>query len=212
MQAPRFSLKDQDNRTVTLDSFKGKKLLLYAYPKADTPGCTAQACGLRDNIGALKKAGVVVVGISPDEVADLKKFAQKYGLPFTLLADPDLIALKAYNVWGEKQFMGRRYMGVLRTTFLISETGAVLKRYDNVKPETHADTIIADIKALANTTTTTKATTQHGAKKNAARAASPSTKTTKKSVKKRVKARVAKKTSAKKRVARTSSSTSRKKK
>lgn len=148
MQAPSFSLRNQDNRLVTLDSFAGKKLVLYFYPKADTPGCTAQACGLRDNIGLLRKNNVVVVGVSPDDAADLKKFVQKYDLPFPLLADPDTTVLKAYGVWGEKQFMGRRYMGVLRTTFLIDEKGMVLKRYDDVKPDAHADMILADIRSL----------------------------------------------------------------
>ena len=147
MQAPKFSLPDQNGTIVTLDSFKGKKVVLYFYPKADTPGCTTQACGLRDNIGELRKNGVVVVGVSPDELAALKKFADKYTLPFTLLADPSTKVIQAYKVWGEKQFMGNKYMGVLRTTILIDEQGAIMKRYNNVKPETHTDSILADIRA-----------------------------------------------------------------
>lgn len=145
MKAPHFSLPNQDGKIVSLESFKGKKLVLYFYPKADTPGCTAEACGLRDNIAALKARGMIVVGVSPDEPADLKTFAEKYSLPFTLLADPSTKTLQAYNVWGEKTFMGHNYFGVLRTTFLIDEQGHIVKRYDDVKPETHADMILADV-------------------------------------------------------------------
>lgn len=145
MKAPAFSLPDQNGNNVTLDSLRGKKLLLYFYPKADTPGCTVQACGLRDNISELKAAGVTIIGVSPDEVKDLKKFEQKYTLPFTLLADPSTKTLAAFGVWGQKTFMGRTYMGVHRTSFLIDEKGEIIKKYENVKPESHADMIIADV-------------------------------------------------------------------
>jgi peroxiredoxin Q/BCP len=145
MKTPNFSLPDQDGNTVTLDSFRGKKLVLYFYPKADTPGCTTEACGLRDSLNLIKKAGAVVIGVSPDDVKDLKKFAVKYGLPFTLLADPSTKTLQAFGVWGEKQFMGRTYMGVLRTTFLIDENGEIIKKYEKVNPETHADMILEDL-------------------------------------------------------------------
>jgi peroxiredoxin Q/BCP len=144
-KAPDFSLQDQNGKLVTLASLRGKKVLLYFYPKADTPGCTTQACGLRDNFGELKAAGLTIVGISPDEVKDLKKFEQKYTLPFTLLADPSTKTIQAYKAWGEKTFMGRRYMGVHRTSFLVDAQGNIVKTYENVKPETHVDQIIADV-------------------------------------------------------------------
>ncbi len=153
MKAPAFSLQDQNGTTVTLDSLKGKKALLYFYPKADTPGCTVQACGLRDNFGELKAAGLTIVGVSPDEVKDLKKFQQKYSLPFPLLADPGTKILQAYGVWGEKKFMGRTYMGVHRTSFLIDEKGDIIKKYEDVKPETHVDAIIADVHGTKTTPT-----------------------------------------------------------
>jgi len=145
MKAPSFSLKDQNNNTVKLVDFKGKKLVLYCYPKADTPGCTVQACGIRDNIAEIKKLGAVVVGLSPDEPSKLKKFEEKYHLNFTLIGDPSHDILKKLGVWKKKSFMGREYMGVARTTFLIDEKGSIIKTYPDVNPATHAHTIIKDL-------------------------------------------------------------------
>lgn len=140
-----FSLKDQDNKVVKLSDFKGKKVVLYCYPKADTPGCTTQACGIRDNIAAIKKLGAVVIGLSPDEPKALKKFQEKYNLNFTLVGDPTHTFLEKLGVWKEKSFLGRKYMGVERTTFLIDKTGKIIKTYEKVNPVTHADMILADL-------------------------------------------------------------------
>lgn len=206
MKAPAFALPDQNGRIVTLESFRGHKLVLYCYPKADTPGCTKQACGLRDNIGKFHMRKVAVVGVSPDDAHDLKKFEQKYNLPFTLLGDPSTRTLQAYGVWGEKQFMGRRYMGVLRTTFLIDERGYILKRYDNVNPETHADMILVDLAMSAAPTKSVKKTTSKKAvkKKTVKKKVTKKKfvkKITKKPVKKVAKKRVAKNKLAKRKAA-----------
>src|SRR5690606_39837365 len=119
-KAPDFKTKDQDGNAVSLKDFKGSKVALYFYPEDDTPTCTDEACNLRDNFALLKKKGIVVLGVSPDDVAKHKKFEQKYKLPFTLLADPDKKIIEKYGIWGEKQMFGNRYMGVKRTTFLIN--------------------------------------------------------------------------------------------
>ena len=209
MKAPSFSLQNQDGQTVTLESFRGKKVILYCYPKAETPGCTTQACGLRDNISLLTKAGAVVVGISPDDVRDLKKFAQKYALPFTLLADPSTRVLQAYGVWGQKQFMGRNYMGVLRTTFVIDESGEIIKKYEKVNPETHASMLLADL-GVVHTDSIAFASPDVGAKgaksmrtvtKKVAKKAAPKKAVARKSSSKRAK-KPAKKKAAKKTPAR----------
>jgi thioredoxin-dependent peroxiredoxin len=117
--APAFKTKDGNGETVNLKDLRGQKVVLYFYPKDDTPGCTKEACSFRDAFSQFKKKGIAVLGVSPDSEASHKKFATKYNLPFTLLADPDREIAEAYGVWGEKKFMGRTYMGVHRTTFLI---------------------------------------------------------------------------------------------
>ncbi|GAA4302121.1 thioredoxin-dependent thiol peroxidase [Compostibacter hankyongensis] len=133
-KAPDFKAKDQNGKTVSLADFKGKKLVLYFYPKDNTPGCTAQACNLRDNYSLLQKKGYAVVGVSTDPEASHKKFEEKFDLPFTLVADPDKKVVGAYGVFGEKKFMGKTYMGTHRTTFLINENGVIDKVIN--KPDT----------------------------------------------------------------------------
>ncbi|HZU20460.1 MAG TPA: thioredoxin-dependent thiol peroxidase [Gaiellaceae bacterium] len=141
--APEFSLTSDSGETVRLSDLRGKQVVLYFYPKDDTPGCTAQACGIRDVYGELERAGAVVLGVSPDSERSHVKFKEKYGLPFTLLADPDHSVAEQYGVWGEKKFMGRRYMGINRSTFVIGEDGTVKRVMRNVKPAKHADDVLA---------------------------------------------------------------------
>lgn len=145
--APDFTLLDQDGVAHTLSAHRGSRVLIYFYPKDDTPGCTKQACMLRDAMPELAKLDAVVFGISPDSVKSHRKFADKYGLPFTLLADEGHAVAEAYGVWGRKKFMGREYDGVFRTSFLIDEEGTVMRIYENVKPELHADQVLADLAA-----------------------------------------------------------------
>lgn len=145
--APDFTLLDQDGVAHTLSAHRGSRVLIYFYPKDDTPGCTKQACMLRDAMPELAKLDAVVFGISPDSVKSHRKFADKYGLPFTLLADEGHAVAEAYGVWGRKKFMGREYDGVFRTSFLIDEEGKVMRVYENVKPELHADQVLADLAA-----------------------------------------------------------------
>jgi len=147
--APAVSLQDQDGKTHSLVQYKGKWVLLYFYPKDDTPGCTKEACGFRDNLPRFKKDKIVVLGVSADSVASHKKFAGKYGLPFTLLADPDKSVIKTYGVWGQKKFMGREYMGIRRMSFLINPAGKIAKIYPKVKPAEHPTEVLADISALS---------------------------------------------------------------
>lgn len=147
-KAPAINLPDQDGRSHTLDEVKGNWLLLYFYPKDDTPGCTKEACGLRDNLPKFQKLSCTVWGVSADSVKKHKKFAEKYGLPFTLLADEEKKVIEAYGVWAKKKFMGREYMGVLRTSFLISPEGKIAVMYENVKPEEHPAEVLADLKKL----------------------------------------------------------------
>ncbi|TDW99489.1 thioredoxin-dependent thiol peroxidase [Dinghuibacter silviterrae] len=123
--APAFTAKDQNGKTVSLSDYRGQKVILYFYPKDDTPGCTAQACNLRDNYALLKKKGYVVLGVSTDSEKSHKKFEEKFDLPFTLVADPDQVIVNAYGVWGEKQMFGKKYMGTIRETFLIDEKGII---------------------------------------------------------------------------------------
>jgi peroxiredoxin Q/BCP len=146
-QAPEFTLESDAGEQVSLSSLRGKPVVLYFYPKDDTPGCTAQACGIRDVYDEFEQAGAVVLGVSPDSVKKHVKFKDKYDLPFTLLADPEHELAERYGVWGEKKYMGKSYMGVSRTTFVIGADGAVVKVFENVKPLTHADDVLA---ALAN--------------------------------------------------------------
>jgi thioredoxin-dependent peroxiredoxin len=140
--APAFKTTDANGETVSLKDLRGQKVVLYFYPKDDTPGCTKEACSFRDDFATFKKRGIAVLGVSPDSEAKHKKFETKYNLPFTLLADTDHAIADAYGVWGEKKFMGRTYMGVLRTTFLIDEKGKIKKVFEKVKPEDHANEVL----------------------------------------------------------------------
>ena len=140
--APAFKTTDENGETVSLKDLRGQKVVLYFYPKDDTPGCTKEACSFRDACSEYKKAGITVLGVSPDTEAKHKKFVTKYNLPFTLLADTDRSIAEAYGVWGEKKFMGRTYMGVHRTTFLIDEKGKIKKIFEKVKPEDHAREVL----------------------------------------------------------------------
>ncbi len=142
--APTFTLQDQSGKSVSLKDFRGDKhVVLYFYPKAMTPGCTVQACGLRDNKRKLGSRDVVALGISPDPVARLKKFADKESLNFTLLSDEDHAVADKYGVWGLKKFMGREFMGILRTTFVINKAGKLVHVIDKVKTKTHHDDVLA---------------------------------------------------------------------
>jgi thioredoxin-dependent peroxiredoxin len=145
--APDFSLASDAGETVKLSDLRGKQVVLYFYPKDDTPGCTTQACGIRDVYGEFERAGAVVLGVSPDSEASHVKFKEKFDLPFTLLADTDHSVSEQYGVWGEKKNMGRTYMGVSRSTFVIAEDGTVKKAMLNVKPATHADDVLAVLAA-----------------------------------------------------------------
>lgn len=146
--APVFRLPDQDGEMHDLKSYRGKWVVLYFYPKDDTPGCTVEACQFRDNFPKFKRSKAVVLGVSVDPVKKHAKFATKYELPFTLLADEEKEVVNLYGVWAKKKFMGREYMGILRTSFLISPEGKIAKVYENVKPETHAEEVLRDIKGL----------------------------------------------------------------
>jgi thioredoxin-dependent peroxiredoxin len=140
--APEFESRDAEGNTVKLSDLRGQKVVLYFYPKDDTPGCTKQACSLRDGHAELRRRGIKVIGVSLDDEKSHRKFAEKYGLPFTLLADTDHSVADAFGVYGEKQFAGRKYMGVSRTTFLIDEEGRVRKVLDKVNVEEHADEVM----------------------------------------------------------------------
>jgi peroxiredoxin Q/BCP len=145
--APDFSLTSDAGETVTLSSLRGRRVVLYFYPKDDTPGCTKQACGIRDAWGELERSGAVVLGISPDDESSHGKFKDKYDLPFTLLSDTEHAAAEAYGVWVEKTNYGKTYMGVERSTFVIDEAGNVAKVMRRVKPESHADDVLAALGA-----------------------------------------------------------------
>ena len=142
-KAPDFTLSDKDGNTVSLSDFAGKKVVLYFYPKDNTPGCTRQACAFAGAYGEFQKRGVAVIGVSRDSVASHVKFAEKYSLPFILLSDPDLEAIQAYGVWQEKKLYGKVSMGVVRTTFLIDENGQIEAIMPKVKPDTNAEEILA---------------------------------------------------------------------
>ena len=140
--APTFSAKDGNGDTVKLKDLRGQRVVLYFYPKDDTPGCTKEACSFRDSFGDFKKRGIKVLGVSVDSEASHKKFAAKYKLPFTLVSDPDHSIADSYGVYGEKKFMGRTYMGVKRMTFLIDEKGRIKKVFEKVKPDEHAQEVL----------------------------------------------------------------------
>ena len=140
--APAFKTTNANGEAINLKDYRGQKVVLYFYPKDDTPGCTKEACSFRDSFSKFKKQGIVVLGVSPDGEASHKKFAAKYKLPFTLLADKDRSISEAYGVYGEKKFMGRTYMGVHRTTFLIDEKGKIKKVLEKVKPDEHASEVL----------------------------------------------------------------------
>jgi peroxiredoxin Q/BCP len=148
MKAIDFSLTDQNGKVHKLSSYRGSWVLLYFYPKDDTPGCTKEACGFRDHLNDLKKHDIVVLGVSADSVASHQKFAQKYNLNFPLLADEKKEVIKAYGAWGKKKFMGKEFEGILRVSFLINPEGDIVKKYDKVKPEIHAGEVLEDIKKL----------------------------------------------------------------
>jgi thioredoxin-dependent peroxiredoxin len=143
--APAFTGIDQDGKKIALADYKGKKVALYFYPQDLTPTCTIQACNLRDNFSLLKKKGIVVIGVSPDNEAKHKKFEQRNRLPFTLIADTSHKILQRYGVWDEKQLFGNKYMGVLRTTFIIDEKGIICKIFLKPKSKNHAEEIIQSI-------------------------------------------------------------------
>lgn len=141
-KAPGFAGVDQNGQQIKLEDFSGRKLILYFYPKDNTPGCTAEACSLRDGRDALRKMGFEVVGVSPDSEKSHRGFIEKQGLNFPLIADTDKTIAQAYGVWGEKKFMGRTYMGILRTTFVIDESGVIEKVFDKVRTKDHFDQIV----------------------------------------------------------------------
>lgn len=140
--APNFTAKDENGNTVSLSDFKGKKVILYFYPKDMTPGCTNQACNLRDNYAILQEKEIVILGVSPDDEARHQKFISKYELPFPLIADTDKAVINAYQVWGPKKFMGKTYDGVHRTTFLINEEGIIHDVIKKPKTKAHAEEIL----------------------------------------------------------------------
>ncbi|MCL9972348.1 MAG: thioredoxin-dependent thiol peroxidase [Candidatus Pacebacteria bacterium] len=148
-QAPDFTLPDQDKVVHRLTDYRGKWVLIYFYPKDDTPGCTKEACSLRDDFPTFSKLNAQIFGVSADTVASHKKFAMKYKLPFTLLADPEKGMLKAYGVWGKKKFMGREYEGISRSSYLVDPQGKIVKVYEKVNPLTHADEVRTDLEAAS---------------------------------------------------------------
>ena len=142
-KAPDFSVPDAEGNVVRLKDLRGKNVVLYFYPKDDTPGCTKEACAFRDSFGKFRKRGIEVLGVSLDSEKSHQKFAKKFDLPFRLLADTDRALSEKYGTYGEKKFMGRKYMGVHRMTFLIDEKGKIKKIYEKVKPDDHAEEVLA---------------------------------------------------------------------
>jgi len=147
-QAPDFTLPDENNTIRRLSDFRGRTVVLYFYPKDDTPGCTTEACNFRDNYSAYINADVVILGVSPDTTQSHGKFKEKFMLPYLLLADKEHKICQKYGVWGPRKFMGRDFEGVLRTTFLIDPNGKILKVFEKVKPSEHSAEVLAEIKAL----------------------------------------------------------------
>jgi peroxiredoxin Q/BCP len=148
MKAPDFSLPDGEGNTVSLKDFAGKFLVIYFYPKDDTPGCTKESCDFRDNLARLKRSGAAVVGVSRDDVKSHAKFAAKFDLPFPLLSDTGGGMLEAYGVWQKKSFMGKSFMGIVRTTFLVDGRGVVRKVWEKVKVEGHVDEVLGALKEM----------------------------------------------------------------
>jgi len=144
-KAPDFTLSDQNGNMHSLSEYRGKKVILYFYPKDNTPGCTKQACGFAERFPQFTEKGAVILGISKDSVASHKKFEEKYGLPFTLLADPELVAIQAYDVWQEKKNYGKTYMGVVRSTYLIDENGKIVKAFDKVKAADNPEQMLGEL-------------------------------------------------------------------
>lgn len=144
-KAPDFTLPDQNGNMHSLSEYRGKKVILYFYPKDNTAGCTKQACGFAERYPQFTEKGAVVLGISKDSVASHKKFEEKYGLPFTLLADPELAAIQAYDVWQEKKNYGKTYMGVVRSTYLIDENGKIVKAFDKVKAADNPEQMLGEL-------------------------------------------------------------------
>lgn len=144
-KAPAILAMDQNDKMISLDDYKGSKVILYFYPKDDTPGCTAEACNLRDNYEDLLAKGFKIIGVSADSATSHQKFAGKYHLPFPLIPDMDKKILNDYGVWGKKKFLGKEYDGIHRMTFIISETGIILKIFDKVQTKEHSDQILAEI-------------------------------------------------------------------
>lgn len=140
--APQFTLPDSNGNMVSLSDFRGRKVVLYFYPKDNTPGCTRQACAFAQNYAGFREKNIAVIGISKDSIASHKKFAEKYNLPFILLSDPELAVIRAYGVWQEKKLYGKTSMGVLRTTFIINEDGLIEKVMEKVNPDTNASEIL----------------------------------------------------------------------
>ena len=144
-KAPDFTLPDQNGNMHSLSEYRGKKVILYFYPKDNTAGCTKQACGFAERYPRFMEKGAVVLGISKDSVASHKKFEEKYGLPFTILSDPELVAIRAYDVWQEKKNYGKTYMGVVRTTYLIDEEGKIAKTFDKVKAADNPEQMLGEL-------------------------------------------------------------------
>ena len=144
-KAPDFTLPDQNGDLHSLLEYRGKKVILYFYPKDNTPGCTKQACGFAERYPQFIEKGAVVLGISKDSVASHKNFEEKYGLPFTILSDPELVAIQAYDVWQEKKNYGKTYMGVVRTTYLIDEEGKIAKAFDKVKAADNPEQMLGEL-------------------------------------------------------------------
>ena len=145
IKAPEFTLKNQDGEEVSLKDFRGKKVILYFYPKDNTPGCTTQACSFGDRYPQIQEKGAVVLGVSKDSVASHEKFAEKYHLPFTLLADPELEVIQAYDVWQEKNMYGKKVMGVVRSTYLIDEEGIIRQAFTKVKAGENAEQMLGTL-------------------------------------------------------------------